>query len=153
MLCAAAAHAAGVLPPRTFLEENERSSGENKNVCSRPQPSAPCPSRRHTLFGRHTAADGLRRIVSSLAGTPLRVESSVSKHPSPPKVLCLARFERPHAGRPHFLGEISWAAHDLQVFFWEVWRVVPTERFAQCEASALEQPWRARARHPGVSPR
>ena len=117
MLCAAAAHAAGVLPPRTFLEENERSSGENKNVCSRPQPSAPCPSRRHTLFGRHTAADGLRRIVSSLAGTPLRVESSVSKHPSPPKVLCLARFERPHAGRPHFLGEISWAAHDVQVFF------------------------------------
>ena len=67
---------------------------------------------RRALFGRHAAADGLRRIISSLAGClrppgansilhsarmilsdvltctvpPLRVESSLLKNPIPPKV-------------------------------------------------------------------
>ena len=74
---------------------------------------------RRALSGRHAAADGLRRIISSLAGCvrtagansilhsarmilsdvltctvpPLRVESSLLKNPIPPNLPCLQRVE------------------------------------------------------------
>jgi len=75
-------------------------------------PRSPPTRTRRALFGRHAAADGLRRIISSLAGVvriagansilhsarmilsdvltctvpPLRVESSLLKNPIPPNL-------------------------------------------------------------------
>ena len=67
MLCAAAAHAAGVLPPRTFLEENERSSVKTKT-------SAPGLSR---LLPARLAA------TRSSGGTPQLTASGESYRASP----------------------------------------------------------------------
>ena len=84
---------------------------------------SPSPRTRRALFGRHAAADGLRRIISSLAGCvriagansilhsarmilsdvltctvpPLRVESSLLKNPIPPKTCSTAPRGKEHA--------------------------------------------------------